>query len=366
MTSHGLRLFGVTIRREKLSVTRDEIIRELRRVGLPDGGDIVSRDYVKALHVEGGQVSFVLEVPAHLGASMEPVRRTAEKMVSDLTNVEKVSVVMTSHKDSRSPEPPNLRIGRHPSGGRQITKLAGIDKIVAVGSGKGGVGKSTVSANLAVSLVAEGHKVGLLDGDIHGPSLPMMMGVSERPKSPDGKRIRPLIAHGVKMMSIGLLLPEDEAVIWRGPMLMGALQQMLQQVEWGELDILIVDLPPGTGDVQLTLCQRFELAGALIVCTPQQVALIDARRAIAMFNKLNIPVLGLIANMTHSICEKCGYHNPTFGKDVADQLVKLNIPIIGEIPFEPLVGQTGDLGKPIALENGPVASVFKKVASTLI
>lgn len=335
---------------------------------MPDGGDIVSRDFVKALHIENGRVSFVLEVPAHLGASMEPVRKAAESIIGNLSGVEKASVVMTAHNESNKAQPPDLRIGRHPSGDKGVSKLAGVKKIIAVGSGKGGVGKSTVASNLAVSLARAGHKIGLLDGDIHGPSLPMMMGVNQRPVSPDGKVIRPLISHDVRMMSIGLLLPADEAIIWRGPMLMGALQQMMQQVEWGDLDLLIVDLPPGTGDVQLTLCQRFELSGALIVCTPQQVAIIDARRAIAMFNKLNISVIGLIANMTHSICKNCGHHNPVFGTNAlqTEALKDLGIPLLGEIPFEPLIGPSGDSGIPIALKDGRIASVFREITATLL
>lgn len=352
-------------RLRKLTITNEIIVQELRRIGLPDGGDIVSRQFVKALTVDNGRVSFVLEVPANLGPGMEPVRSAAEKLVNNLPGVESVSVVMTAHAQA-SKAPPNLKIGRHPTGENKAVKLPGIDKIVAVASGKGGVGKSTIASNLAVSLARIGKRVGLLDADIHGPSLPMMMGVSKRPVSPDGKIIRPLVAHGVTMMSIGLLLPAEEAVIWRGPMLMGALQQMLQQVEWGKLDVLVVDLPPGTGDVQLTLCQRFDLWGAVIVCTPQQVALLDARRAIAMFNKLNINVVGMIANMTYSICEECGHPNPVFGAgSVNRESIKLGIPLLGEIPFDPAVGRSGDAGVPIATQGGNVAAVFSNIVSKL-
>ena len=337
----------------------------LRGIGLPDGGDIVSKNYVKALSTDNGRVSFVLEVPSHLGKRMEPIRIAAETLLKNLDGVDSASVVMTAHSSGKSPEPPNLKIGRHPTGNNRVNKIPGVDKIIAVASGKGGVGKSTVSVNLAISLAKSGLCVGLLDADIYGPSLPMMMGVHKRPVSPDGKNIRPLVAHGVTMMSIGLLLPPDEAVIWRGPMLMGALQQMLQQVEWGNLDVLIVDLPPGTGDVQLTLCQRFDLSGVVIVCTPQQVALLDARRAIAMFNKLNIKLLGLIANMTHSICEKCGHHNPVFSGSMEQEAKKARVSLLGEIPFNPAIGVSGDSGIPIAVSGGSIASTFMEISTKL-
>ena len=328
----------------------------------------MSLDMVKALSVDRGRVSFVLEVPEELGRRMEPVRAAAENLLKKVPGVDSVSVVMTSHSEGQGRgEPPDLKIGRHPSPGRGVERLETVDRIIAVASGKGGVGKSTVAANIAVALARLGAKVGLLDADIHGPSLPTMMGVSQRPASPDGKTICPLTAHGVKMMSIGLLLPRDEAVIWRGPMLMGALQQMLQQVQWGELDHLIVDLPPGTGDVQLTLCQRFELAGAIVVCTPQNVALADARRAIAMFNKLGAPVLGLVENMSHYFCSGCGHPTYLFGRGGVQREAKTSgIPFLGEIPFDPAIGHSGDKGLPVTATASPAASAFKAIAQTLI
>ncbi len=359
---------GSPCRKKKLPVTREKIIDELRRVGLPEGGDIVSLDMVKALSVDAGRVSFVLEVPEELGRRMEPVRAAAEELLKNLPGIDSVSVVMTAHSAGKGGgEPPDLRIGRHPSPGRGVEKLEGVDRIIAVASGKGGVGKSTVAANLAVAFARLGANVGLLDADIHGPSLPMMMGVSQRPASPDGKTICPLTAHGVKMMSIGLLLPQDEAVIWRGPMLMGALQQMLQQVQWGDLDQLIVDLPPGTGDVQLTLCQRFELTGAIVVCTPQNVALADARRAIAMFNKLNTPVLGLVENMSHHFCSGCGHPTYLFGRGgVLREAEASGIPFLGEIPFDPAIGHSGDDGLPVTATASPAAAAFNSIVQSLI
>ncbi len=346
---------------------KEAILATLQRVGLPDGGDIVSKDMVKALRVADGLVSFVLEVPPELGARMEPVRQAAESLVNAMPGVKSTSVVMTAHDSGKGTgAPPDLRLGRHPTGGKGPKKLVGIERIIAVGSGKGGVGKSTVSVNTAVAMSRLGAKIGLLDADIYGPSIPTMMGVSQKPTSPDGKLIRPLEAHGVKLMSIGLLLPPEEAVIWRGPMLMGALQQMLQQVEWGDLDILLVDLPPGTGDIQLTLCQRFDLTGAVIVCTPQTVALADARRAITMFKKLNAPVLGMIENMSYYLCPNCGEPGDLFGRGgVRREAESSRIPFLGEIPFDPLIGRSGDRGVPLNDSGTEVWPVFERIAKAL-
>ena len=361
------------VRALPMALSKDSILAELCKVALPEGGNIVSDGMVRALTVNEGEVSFVLEVPPGLGPKMEPVRRAAEQAVKEIPAVSKVMAVMTSHQETaRSQaargrdEPPNLRIGRHPTGGTKKVKLPGVARIIAVASGKGGVGKSTVASNLAVALARKGIRTGLLDADIHGPSLPKMMGVSSRPQSAGENRIRPLTAHGIVMMSVGLLLPSDEAVIWRGPMLMGALQQMLQQVDWGELDILVVDLPPGTGDVQLTLCQRFELAGAVIVCTPQEVALMDARRAISMFGRLKAPILGMIENMSYFECPSCGHRTDLFGSGRAKALADLaGIPFLGQIPMDASLRISGDSGKPVALGEGPLASAFRTVADAL-
>ena len=278
----------------------EHIKAELAKLALPDGGTLISRDMIRALAVDDGVVRFVIEAPSPgIAQQMEPLRRAAEELVGRLPGVKSVSVALTAHGPAPAAKaPPSLKVGGHPKPQAGPMKPSGVARILAIGSGKGGVGKSTVSSNLAVALARRGRRVGLLDADIYGPSQPRMMGVSKRPASPDGKTIIPLHAHGVTMMSIGLMLDPDKAVVWRGPMLMGALQQMLGQVEWGELDVLLVDLPPGTGDVQLTLCQRSELTGAIVVSTPQDVALLDARKALDMFNTLKTPVLGLIENMS--------------------------------------------------------------------
>lgn len=327
---------------------------------------------VRALTIDDTGIRFVIEAPdPDLARRMEPVRQAAEAALRALPGAGAVSIVLTAHGPARRPEPPALTIGGHqkpqPPGQQGPQRVAGIDRILAVASGKGGVGKSTVASNLAVALAREGRRVGLLDADIYGPSQPRMMGVSQRPASPDGKTIIPLQAHGVTMMSIGLMLKPDEAVVWRGPMLMGALQQLITQVAWGPLDVLIVDLPPGTGDVQLTLCQRTHLTGALIVSTPQDVALLDARRAIDMFAKLKTPVLGLIENMSTYICPNCGHEAHIFGHGgVAAEAERLGLPFLGALPLSLDVRVAGDSGTPIATGDGPTAQAYAALARRLV
>ncbi len=348
-----------------------KIRQVLEGVKLPDGGDPVTADMVRALSVEGGVVRFVLEAPSPDAArELEQTCLEAEKAVAALPGVTSVSVVLTAHgpaaPQQKSP-PPDLKIGRHPTANQGPAKVAGVDRIVAVASGKGGVGKSTVSSNLAVALARQGRRVGLLDADIYGPSQPRMMGVSQRPGSPDGKTIIPLTAHGVTLMSIGLMVDPARAVVWRGPMLMGALQQMLGQVQWGKLDVLIVDLPPGTGDVQLTLCQRTQMTGALVVSTPQDVALLDARKAIDMFATLKTPVLGLIENMSLYVCPNCGHEAHIFGHGgVRAEAQTLGIPFLGELPLDLSVRLAGDAGTPVAAGEGPAAEAYAQLAARLV
>lgn len=346
---------------------RDQVLAVLAGVAHPEGGDLVGRDLIRALAVEGGVVRFVIEAATPDEArALASAQALAEERLRALPGVTSVQVVMTAH-GPKAP-PPSLKIGGHPTpqqGGPQ--RISGIDRIIAVGSGKGGVGKSTVASNLAVALARAGRRVGLLDADIYGPSQPKMMGVSKRPSSPDGKTIEPLVAHGVTMMSIGLMLKEDEAVVWRGPMLMGALQQLLGQVAWGKLDVLIIDLPPGTGDVQLTLCQRTQLTGAIVVSTPQDVALLDARKALDMFQKLKTPVLGLVENMSTYICPNCGHEAHIFGHGgVAAEAAKLDLPFLGELPLALDVRVAGDSGTPIAAGDGPLAEPYARLAARLI
>jgi ATP-binding protein involved in chromosome partitioning len=352
-----------------MATTRDDILAALTRINLPDGGDLVARDMVRALTLEGEAVRFVIEAPTpEVAAQMEPIRQAAEGLVASLEGVSSVSVILTAHGPAAAkPAPPNLKIGRHPEPQAGPAPVVGVDRIIAIASGKGGVGKSTVSSNLAVALAKQGRRVGLLDADIYGPSQPRMMGVSKRPASPDGKTIIPLQSHGVTMMSIGLMVDPDKAVVWRGPMLMGALQQMLGQVEWGELDVLLVDLPPGTGDVQLTLCQKTQMTGAIVVSTPQDVALLDARKALDMFNTLNTPVLGLIENMSMYICPECGHEAHIFGHGgVAVEAEKIDVPFLGALPLHIDVRLGGDAGTPIAAGEGPLADAYTALAQRLI
>jgi len=353
-----------------MTVTREAVIEALRAVPMPGtGASIVEADLLRALTVEGDRVRFLLEVDPADGPRLEPVRAAAEAAVAALPGVAGVSVLLTAHGPAPKPPPPDLKIGRHPTPQAGPAQVAGVRRIVAIASGKGGVGKSTVAANLAVALAQAGKRTGLLDADIYGPSQPRMMGVSERPKSPDGKTILPLHAHGVTLMSIGLMLKEGEAVIWRGPMLQGALQQLMGQVEWGELDALIVDLPPGTGDVQLTLSQKFAITGAIVVSTPQDVALLDARKAIDMFEKTRIPLLGIIENMSSYICPSCGHEAHIFGHGGARaEAGRLGTPFLGEIPLDLKIRLAGDEGTPVvaAHPDSPEALAFRDIARRLI
>jgi ATP-binding protein involved in chromosome partitioning len=319
----------------------------------------------RALTIEGGTVRFVLEIDPKRAEAYEPVRQRAQAAVEALDGVAEVSAVLTGHQEKA---PPDLQPQRRaePQGPERVP---GVAHIIAVASGKGGVGKSTVSANLACALAAQGRRVGLLDADVYGPSQPRMLGVSGRPASPDGKTILPLRNHGVTMMSIGLMTNEGQAVVWRGPMLMGALQQMLGQVQWGALDVLLVDLPPGTGDVQMTLCQKAVVDGAIIVSTPQDVALLDARKGVDMFTQLKVPVLGMIENMSTHICSACGHEEHVFGHGgVAAECETMGVPLLGEIPLHLDIRVASDGGAPIAVSKpeSAQARAFHEIAQALV
>ena len=349
-----------------MSLTRDDILNEMRNIKLPDGTDLAGSGLIQALAVEGGAVRFVMEAKTPQDAAhLSSVRDTAEAAVKAMAGVTSVSVILTAHAPTTPP--PNLKQAKRPAAPEGRQKIEGVKNIIAVGSGKGGVGKSTVSSNLAVALAKQGRRVGLLDADIYGPSQPRMMGADDRPKTDENDNIIPLMAHGVAMMSIGLLVEPDQALAWRGPMLMGALQQLLREVAWGELDVLIIDLPPGTGDVQLTLGQKTDVTGTIIVSTPQDVALLDARRAITMFKKLETPILGLVENMSSYVCPDCGHEAHIFGHGgVRDEAKKRGVPFMGALPLDLKVRLGGDDGAPVAAGEGALAEAYAHIAKGLI
>ncbi|HEY4123379.1 MAG TPA: iron-sulfur cluster carrier protein ApbC [Rhizomicrobium sp.] len=349
-----------------MAATREDVLKALAQVIDPASGqDVVSAGLIQGLTLRDGNVGFAVEVPAARGPHAEPLRKASEEAVAKLPGVFSVTAVLTAHS-----EPPNAKRGHshggHSHGAAQQAQagIAGVSTIIAVASGKGGVGKSTVAVNLALGLSRLGLKVGLLDADIYGPSVPRLLNIREKPES-DGKKLKPIEKLGIKAMSIGFLVKEDEAMIWRGPMVQSALTQMMNDVAWAPLDVLVIDMPPGTGDAQLTIAQRVPLKGAVIVSTPQDIALIDARKGIAMFNKTQVPVLGVIENMSTFVCENCGHETHIFGHGGAKAVAeKLGVPFLGEIPLMPIVRETSDAGTPIVDYNptSPEARAFIAVA----
>ncbi|MBI1245869.1 MAG: iron-sulfur cluster carrier protein ApbC [Alphaproteobacteria bacterium] len=336
--------------------TEAQILAALKKIPDPDRAqDIVALGMVQGVIVKDGHVMFSLEVDAKRGGALEPLRKAAEKAVESLPGVLSVSAVLTAQK-AAAPAAGQRQPGTGPAGGPNAPGgkmlVPGVRAIVAVASGKGGVGKSTTATNLAVALSQKGLKVGILDADIYGPSQPRMLGISGKPKSPDGKTLTPMENYGIKCMSIGFLVPEDTPMIWRGPMVMGALEQMLRDVAWGELDILVVDMPPGTGDAQLTMSQRVPLAGAVIVSTPQDIALLDARKGLNMFRKVDVPVFGIVENMSYHICTNCGHREDIFGHGGARrEAEKLGVDFLGEVPLDIAIRETSDAGTPITARD---------------
>jgi len=332
------------------------VMRLLRGVAVPEGGDVVEAGLVDSVSVNDGVVQVALRTDRARLHVMEGVARQAESLLRRERGVRQAAVVLTSHKQAAPAQESAPRM------------LEGVRHVIAVASGKGGVGKSTVAVNLAVALAQSGRRVGLIDADIHGPSLPRMLGVSEKPGLRD-KTMIPVQAFGMKCMSIGFLVPEDQAMVWRGPMVMGALQQLLGQTAWGELDVMVVDMPPGTGDVQLTMSQKVRLAGAVIVSTPQDIALLDARRGVAMFAKVGVRILGVVENMSFFQCPHCGERTDVFGHGGAEaEAAKLGVPFLGAVPLLLDVREAGDSGLPIVLSApGSAAGVaFRGIAEAVV
>jgi ATP-binding protein involved in chromosome partitioning len=344
--------------------TQEEVLQALARVVDPQSGrNLVESGTVQGLALRDGHVSFVLEVAPARGRSAEPLRKSAEDAVMALPGVLSVSAVLTAHRSSGVPDSEASRSARPKPQG-----LAGVDSVIAVASGKGGVGKSTVAVNLALGLAKLGLKTGLLDADIYGPSVPRLLAISEKPRSRDGKILEPIEKFELKTMSMGFLVKEDEPMIWRGPMVMSALSQMLADVAWSPLDVLVVDMPPGTGDAQLTIAQRVPLRGAIIVSTPQDLALIDARKGLAMFQKTKVPILGIVENMSVFVCPHCGEESHIFGHGGARETAEaLATPFLGEIPLVPSIRETSDKGVPIVVQSpaSVEAQAFLALASAV-
>jgi ATP-binding protein involved in chromosome partitioning len=347
-----------------VEVTEEKVLEVLKTVRFPGlSRDIVSFGFVKDLAVGGGNVSFRLEIITESPRAAEEIQRDATEKLRGLPGVNAVTIRLDLQQPGQAP--PRGAVGVPPP---QANILQDVRFKVAVASGKGGVGKSTVAANLALALVRVGHTVGLMDSDIYGPSQQMMMGISEKPFINEANQIVPIDRYGVKVMSLGFLMDADQPVIWRGPMVMKAVEQFLQDVAWGKLDFLLIDLPPGTGDAQLTLTQKIHLSGAVIVTTPQDVSLIDARKGLAMFQKVNVPVLGIVENMSYYICTKCGHREEIFkhggGRKTAEQL---KVPFLGEIPLDTKVAIGGDAGEPIVAADpkSGVTEAYLRIAEEI-
>jgi ATP-binding protein involved in chromosome partitioning len=369
-----------------MALTETQIMETLRAVRLPGGvsqrgGDIVTAGMVSGLMVRDGHIGFAIEVDPSQAPVMEPVRKAAEKAVMDLPGALSATVVLTAHRAApqtaqgaaqrpSGPARPQPHAhghgqpgGAQPGGGK--LSLPGIKHIIAVASGKGGVGKSTTAVNLALALHANGLTVGLLDADVYGPSQPRMMGIKGKPTSKDGKIMEPMANHGIKVMSMGFLIDEETPMIWRGPMVMSAITQLLRDVAWGDLDVLVCDLPPGTGDTQLTMAQNVPLSGAVIVSTPQDIALLDAKKGLNMFRKVDVPVLGFIENMSYFACPHCGERTDIFAHGGAKrEAERFGVDFLGEIPLDIAIRETSDSGEPIVVSqpSSPHAAAYREIA----
>jgi ATP-binding protein involved in chromosome partitioning len=372
-----------------MPITQEAVLEKLRTVRGPDlEGDIVSRGLVSEIFIADGKVFFSITVPANRAQELEPLRAAAERAVKSLPGVAGAVVALTAekkgggmeaappprpaatprpHAPARPAAPPHAGPRAAPSGYQLARRgVPGVAAIVAVASGKGGVGKSTTAVNLALGLAANGLRVGILDADIYGPSMPRLLAIREKPQTVDGKVMRPIEKYGVKVMSIGFLVEEETPMIWRGPMVVSALTQMLREVAWGELDVLVVDMPPGTGDAQLTMAQQVPLAGAVIVSTPQDLALIDARKGLNMFRRVEVPLLGIVENMSYFLAPDTGRRYDIFGHGGAKaEAERLGVPFLGEVPLTMNIRETSDAGTPVVVAepDGPQALIYRDIAA---
>jgi ATP-binding protein involved in chromosome partitioning len=367
-------------------ITSKDVLDRLRTIRGPEmEGNIVDMGLVSDVFISDGKAYFSITVPAERAKELEPLRLAAERVVKEMPGMSGAFAALTADKKAGSGNPPVSRPqpgpsqGHHahphphpprPAGNAPAPKpgIPGVKHIIAVASGKGGVGKSTTAVNIALGLQTLGLKTAILDADIYGPSVPRLLHISGRPQQIDGKIIKPMENYGLKAMSMGFLVDEDVAMIWRGPMIQSALLQMLREVAWGELDVLVVDMPPGTGDAQLTMAQQVPLSGAVIVSTPQDLALIDARKAITMFKKVEIPLLGLVENMSHFVCPVCGTTHDIFGHGGArHEAEKIGVPFLGEVPLAMTIRETSDAGTPVVISapDGPHARVYREIAAKI-
>src|SRR6202162_5205077 len=363
-----------------MAVSKEQILAALAKVPSPGGAALTDARVLSDVVVSDGKVFFSLTVDAAAVKAWEPVRKAAEEAVRAVPGVQSALVALTAERAagtaSRGPQPSHVAQNRaaaappahaHPHPADKVQPgIPGVDAVIAVASGKGGVGKSTTAVNLALGLRDLGLKVGLLDADIYGPSMPKLLAIKEKPKTIDGKRLVPIERYGLKVMSIGFLIDEETPMIWRGPMVMSAITQMLREVEWGKLDVMVVDMPPGTGDAQLTLAQQVPLAGAVIVSTPQDLALIDARRGVAMFKRVNVPVLGVVENMSYFLCPQCGTRSDIFGHGGArHEAERLGVPFLGEVPLDIAIREKSDAGLPVVATatDSTLAQCYRDIAA---
>jgi ATP-binding protein involved in chromosome partitioning len=352
---------------------KEDVLAALAGVPTPDGAPLAKSGRLSEVVASDGKVFFSINVEAGAVPRWEAVRKAAETAVRALPGVTSALVALTAERQaggrpaSPAAAPPRPGARGRPQGAQpSATGVPGVNAIIAVASGKGGVGKSTTAINLALGLRALGLKVGVLDADIYGPSIPKLLAVREKPQTIGGTRLRPISAYGLTVMSIGFLIEEETPMIWRGPMVMSALTQMLREVEWGTLDVMVVDMPPGTGDAQLTIAQQVPLAGAVIVSTPQDLALIDARRGIAMFKRVDVPVLGIVENMSYFLCPHCGERSDIFGHGGArHEAERLGVPFLGEVPLDLVIRETSDTGRPVVATDpdGKHATIYRQIAA---